>query len=345
MCIVPVCRKASSTNENVICKKSKLMPAVSVVIPSYNHGRYLDRRIESVLNQSFEDFEAIILDDASTDNSNVIIKKWVARDSRITYFPSDKNSGSTFIQWNRGVRMAKADLVWIAESDDTAAPDFLHTMVHVHNTTTGVALAFSQSNRMNDAGNITGTWKGFTDDLDREVFNQDFIMNGMEFIKRFLVHKNVIPNASGVVFKKSVYDEVHGADERLRTNSDWLTWLKMLLGREVAFVSAPLNNFRYHERSVIASLDSDQRKDYKEQYDLSMRKLFDVFCNNSEYRLPERIRKVNRKYQSFDYGKKGIDQFQKGHYGRGLINIVRASSSPNPTLGYFRKLIKTNKRD
>ena len=86
----------------------------------------------------------------------------------------------------------------------------------------------------------------------------------------------------------------------------------MLLKNKVAFVSTPLNNFRYHGKSVIASLDTEERTGYKEQYDLSMRKLFDAFCSNSGYRLPENIRRQNKTYQSFDYGKKGIDQFQRG---------------------------------
>ena len=191
------------------------MPAVSVIIPSYNHGRYLEHRIESVLQQSYEDFEIIILDDASTDNSKAIIEKWVERDRRIRFYPSDNNSGSTFVQWNKGVRLAKANLVWIAELDDVAAPGFLHRMVQAHNTNTDVALAFCQSNRMNDVGEISGTWKFFTDDLDSELFLRDFVMNGIEFIERFLVHRNVIPNASAVVFKKNVYDEVQGGEERL----------------------------------------------------------------------------------------------------------------------------------
>ena len=316
------------------------MPAVSVIIPNYNHALYLQQRIESVLSQTFTDFELIILDDASTDNSREIIEKFSREDSRISFCPSTKNSGSPFIQWNKGVRLAKANLVWIAESDDVASPEFLQTMVDAHQSNPRIALAFCQSNRMSDKGEITGSWKTFTDDFNGDLFRNDFVMKGIDFIKDFFIHKNVIPNASAVLFKKKVYDEVHGANERLKTNSDWLTWLKMLLKYDIAFISRPLNNFRYHSQSVIARLDNNESKNYKEQYDLTMRKEFEKYCTTSSVILPAGVIKENKKYQSFDYGNKGMYQFTKGESLKGLINLCRASLSPKPTLGYFRRLIK-----
>lgn len=319
------------------------MPAVSVIIPNYNHARYLQQRIESVLLQTFTDFELIILDDASTDNSKEIIEKFRVEDSRISFYPFTKNSGSPFIQWNKGVRLAKANLVWIAESDDIASPDFLQVMVDKHNNNSQISLAFCQSNRMSDKGEITGSWKTFTDDLNSDLFRNDFVMKGIDFINHFLIHKNVIPNASAVLFKKNIYDEVDGANERLKTNSDWLTWLKMLLKYDIAFIARPLNNFRYHSQSVIARLDNNESNNYKEQYDLTMRREFEKYCAASSVILPAGIIKENKKYQSFDYGNKGMYQFTKGESLKGLINVCRASLSPKPTLGYFRRLIKGEK--
>jgi glycosyltransferase involved in cell wall biosynthesis len=316
------------------------LPGVSVVIPNYNHARYLEQRIVSVLQQSYQDFEVIILDDASTDESRTIIDSFVGKDHRITFYPSLQNSGSTFIQWNKGVQLAKADLVWIAESDDVAEPDFLARMVTTHVCNAKVALVYCQSNRMNAAGKITGTWKTFTDDLDQELFGRDFMMKGIDFIEKFLIHKNVIPNASGAVFKKDVYLEVLGADERLKSNSDWLTWLKLLVKHDVAFLAQPLNNFRHHSESVIARFASGTGKNYKERYDLTLRKAFEAFCAASGQKVRPKILQQNKKYQSFDYGNKGLYEFNQGQYMSGLANIVRASISARPTLGYLKRLIK-----
>src|ERR1700722_8508136 len=94
-------------------KISKSMPKVSVIIPSYNHARFLRQRIDTVLQQTFQDFEVILLDDCSPDNSPEIISSYVG-DSRVRIEFNAINSGSTFKQWNKGVRMARGDYVWIA---------------------------------------------------------------------------------------------------------------------------------------------------------------------------------------------------------------------------------------
>jgi glycosyltransferase involved in cell wall biosynthesis len=103
-------------------------PKVSVIIPNYNHGRFLEKRIRSVLDQSFGDFEAIFLDDASTDDSREVFTKF-AGDRRIRAIWNKQNSGGTFRQWNKGFREAKGEYVRVAESDDYADERFLEVML------------------------------------------------------------------------------------------------------------------------------------------------------------------------------------------------------------------------
>ncbi|HVB58282.1 MAG TPA: glycosyltransferase family 2 protein, partial [Candidatus Acidoferrales bacterium] len=100
------------------------MPTVSVIVPNYNHARFLRKRIDSVLQQTFQDFELILLDDCSTDDSRSILSSY-AGDPRIRIEFNDANSGSTFKQWNKGVRLARGKYVWIAESDDYAGEKLL----------------------------------------------------------------------------------------------------------------------------------------------------------------------------------------------------------------------------
>src|ERR1700738_3854186 len=104
------------------------MPRVSVVIPNYNHARYLRQRVDSVLQQSYQDFEVILMDDCSTDDSRIVISEY-ANDPRIRISLNEKNSGSAFKQWNKGVGLARGEYVWIAESDDYADPHLLETLV------------------------------------------------------------------------------------------------------------------------------------------------------------------------------------------------------------------------
>lgn len=112
-------------------KKYKMEnPKVSVIIPNFNHEKYLDERIQSVLNQTYTDFEVIILDDVSKDNSKEVIEKYRSNPhvSNIVY--NTENSGSTFKQWAKGFNLAKGGLIWIAESDDSCSPKLLEKLVN-----------------------------------------------------------------------------------------------------------------------------------------------------------------------------------------------------------------------
>ena len=100
-------------------------PVVSVILPNYNHARYLPKRIESILNQGYAAIEVLIMDDCSGDNSREVIHEYAARDARIQTLFNEHNSGSTFKQWEKGLVWAKGKYVWIAESDDFAETTFL----------------------------------------------------------------------------------------------------------------------------------------------------------------------------------------------------------------------------
>src|SRR5579864_3114331 len=105
-------------------------PKVSVVVLNFNHARFLRKRIDSILGQTFQDFELILLDDRSTDDSRSILSKY-ADDARVRIEFNEVNSGSTFKQWNKGVRLAHGEYIWMAESDDYADDKLLDRLVAV----------------------------------------------------------------------------------------------------------------------------------------------------------------------------------------------------------------------
>lgn len=104
-------------------------PMVSVILPNYNHVVYLKERIESILNQTYQNFELILLDDCSADNSCDILNAYKEHPKVSALVLNEKNTGNTFLQWDRGIRLAKGKYVWIAESDDTADIHFLEATV------------------------------------------------------------------------------------------------------------------------------------------------------------------------------------------------------------------------
>ena len=122
-------------------------PKVSVIVPNFNHARFLRKRIDSVLRQTYQDFELILLDDCSTDESRSILSDY-AGDPRVRIDFNEKNSGSTFKQWNKGVRLARGEYVWIAESDDYAGERLLEKLVAILATEPTVTLAYCRSNRI-----------------------------------------------------------------------------------------------------------------------------------------------------------------------------------------------------
>lgn len=225
---------------------------VSIIVPSYNHAQFLEERIESILNQDFHNFEVILLDDLSPDNSAEILKKYQNHPKVSHCIINEKNSGSTFYQWNKGIDLAKGELIWIAESDDVADPQFLTKLVPKFDQNSNLVLAYSQSYRMNAQGEVTGTWKDCTDSSDSELFTRDFELSGLEYFEKFLKTGNTIPNASGVIFKKQTYLDVGGANPRLKFIGDWDIWAKIVTQGDIFFTHNCLNYFRYHDTSVIA---------------------------------------------------------------------------------------------
>lgn len=229
---------------------SEHKPLVSIIIPNYNHALYLQERIESVLNQTFQDFELIILDDCSTDNSKEIITLFESdpKISHIIY--NTRNSGSTFKQWNKGVNMAKGKYIWLAESDDSASPDLLATLVNGLESNTSCGIAYCQSNGYDENSNVLGDCLDWTNDLDKDLWRNDFVLEGKEMIQKYLLVKNVIPNASAVIFEKEFYIKSGRGPEEMRFCGDWLVWVRILKLTNIFYSAQQLNYFRFHTCST-----------------------------------------------------------------------------------------------
>jgi hypothetical protein len=227
------------------------MPTVSVIIPNYNHARFLRQRIESVLRQTYQDFEVILLDDCSTDESRLILSEY-ADDPRVRIEFNAVNSGSTFKQWNKGVRLARGEYVWIAESDDYADERLLERLVPLLDAEPSTVLAYCRSWRILADGQITGSCEV---DLDPQRWRADFWADGREECQNYLVRCNTMTNTSAVLFRREVYVRVGGADESMVICGDWKLWAAMALTGRIAYLGEPLNYFRVHDTTVRAKCE------------------------------------------------------------------------------------------
>lgn len=228
-------------------------PLVSVIIPNYNHARYLPQRIESVLSQTYRNFEVLILDDCSPDHSRAIIADYARRDPRIRTAFNTENSGSTFKQWNKGMALTTGQYVWIAESDDYAAPELLAKLVAQLEADDAIGLAYCDSWHVHEDRQTVERDPDYFGTLDPELWRHDFVLDGLAVVRKFMSYYNIIPNASAVVLRRAVVERVGPADGSFKLVGDWLYWASILAISRVAFVAEPLNYFRFHGSNVRSS--------------------------------------------------------------------------------------------
>lgn len=220
-------------------------PLVSVIIPNYCHSRFLDERIMSVLNQTYQNFELIILDDCSPDSgaSWAVIEKYRnnPKVSHIVY--NEVNSGSPFRQWNKGFDLAKGELIWIAESDDSCENTLLETLVTKIKLGPNIVLAFCASKIIDENGSAT-LKKCYA------PWNEDFSIVGTEFVKKYMMMYNAIYNASAVVFRKDALSDISNVYMEYKSAGDRLFWSLIVLCGDVAYSANELNKFRQHSQKV-----------------------------------------------------------------------------------------------
>lgn len=234
------------------------MTKVSVIVPNYNHECFLKQRLDSVFNQTYENFEVILLDDASTDGSQAILETYRNHPKVAHLVINTHNSGSPFKQWQKGIDLAKGEYIWIAESDDYCELNFLESLLKQMNKETGIC--YAQTIDVNKKGKALFHRIDYTKDFEPNIWEADFELQGLEFIEKYLLVKNVIPNASAVLFQRNLILQSIFSKELLKMKmcGDWFFWIKLCEKADIAFISQPLNYFRNH--SAISRKHNTEKK-------------------------------------------------------------------------------------
>lgn len=242
--------------------KKEKMPKVSVIIPNYNHSRYLDQRIQSVLNQTYQDFEVIILDDCSNDNSIEIISKYKDNPHVSHIVINQSNSGSTFKQWRKGLELAIAEIIWIAESDDWCELNFLDVIMRQWHEHPDCAIIQSASCYVNETGCVIKPNESFTGNIS--------VLSGKDAIQNHLICSNVyIPNASAVTFKKQYALMLDKDYMEFKASGDRLFWIYMLEKGGICKIDLPLNFFRQHELNKVSKTRELDGTQCRENYNIN----------------------------------------------------------------------------
>jgi len=217
------------------------MPKVSVIIPNFNHAPYLTQRIESILAQTYQDYEILFLDDCSTDDSKKIIDQYTnhPKVSHIIY--NKENSGSTFKQWKKGVELSSGKYIWIAESDDWCEPTLLEVLVEGIEKDHDCVISYCQSYCLNNDYKIRfqSSHPSLSEIVDGNIYIQDYLSVPVSIF-----------NASMALWKKDKFQFVPEELTSFRFCGDWYFWIQLCKHGKVHISGKLLNYFRKHDNDV-----------------------------------------------------------------------------------------------
>lgn len=146
---------------------------VSIIMPSWNTSKYIAESIESVINQSYENWELIIVDDCSTDNTDDVVLPYLD-DNRIKYFKNDKNSGAALTR-NRALREAKGEWIAFLDSDDLWIPEKLELQIDFMKSN-GYVLSYTEYEKIDEEDNLLNIYVSGPDVVNkRKIYNYDYI--------------------------------------------------------------------------------------------------------------------------------------------------------------------------
>jgi len=214
------------------------MPLVSVIMSSYNYERYISRAIESVLSQTFADFELLIIDDGSRDSSRDIIQRYSRQDSRIRYIFHGSNTGIAKV-YNEGIQASKGKFIAFIDSDDLWARDKLQKQIDILKDDENLVV-WSEGEIINKDDEPVGT-----------RFTQLHKATGKRktgYVFNELVKGNFV-FLSSAIFRKDNLDSIR-FNEDIRHLNDFVFFLDLSRRYDFCFIDEPLAKYRIHGGNI-----------------------------------------------------------------------------------------------
>jgi len=212
---------------------SAKIPKVSVCIPTYNRPEYLKQAIESVLAQTFNDYELIISDNASADTTTAVISSF--RDCRIIHIRKEKNVGLVD-NWNSCLAAAKGQYITIFHDDDHMLPNNLALKVEALDRNERAGMVHSNFHIMDENGSITKRNAHF-------IKSQDFIEPGTSFLRQSFLGYNPV-NPPSAVIRKECYDKLGGFSNKVHFTTDCEYWMRISIHYDIIYLAKPLIEYR-----------------------------------------------------------------------------------------------------
>jgi glycosyltransferase involved in cell wall biosynthesis len=216
-------------------------PRVSVVVTTYNRARVLPITLDSILSQSYEDFELIVSDDCSPDDTEEVCREYMRRDARVRYRRNPKNLRMPG-NLNAGIAEARGVYVANLHDGDVYRADLLEKWSGALDRHPNAAFVFNQY----ESGEIGGPTVIYSSDLEE-------CTSGREFLLRIFTAQFGSPVHGTVMARKACYDAVGPFDPAYSFNSDVEMWMRLALRYDVAYVAEPLIRITPREQTHLMS--------------------------------------------------------------------------------------------
>lgn len=249
------------------------MVQISLIVPCYEQGVYLGEALNSILNQEFEHWECIIVDDGSTDLTSTLAKKWVKKDSRFKYL-YQSNQGLSSAR-NLGIKNSTGKYIVALDADDKISPDYLLKLNHTLSNNPDLKIVYSKAEKF-------GIEEGPLDLPSFSLFD--------------LSNKNMI--YCSAMFQKKDWERVGGYDEKMIYGlEDWEFWISILKdGGKVKCLDFVGFYYRIKETSMLKEMDVEKRKKMLEYLSIKHADFF-VEQKGSFFELESQIEEVQNKFE------------------------------------------------
>ncbi len=220
---------------------------VSVIVASYNHSEYLKERMDSLINQTYQNLEILVIDDCSTDGSLEVLRGYESH-PKVKLIIREINGGWVNVS-NQGVDVSKGEFIIFANCDDTCEPQMLEKLVESIKKNPTAGIAYCRSKMIDQSGKLLGD-----DFLIREEAFRNFcktnILVPKNIFSKFLLNSCVIPNLSAALFRKNCYIYSGGMTGLYKVCADWDLFFRVTQYYDIAYIAEPLNSFRQHKTTI-----------------------------------------------------------------------------------------------
>jgi glycosyltransferase involved in cell wall biosynthesis len=291
---------------------------ISIVLPVYNGALYIGRTLQSLVSQTKLPMEIIVIDDASTDETQRIVREYQLLFPKIHLYSFEDNKGVSYAR-NYGVAQAAGDWCLFWDSDDLANRFLIEKYLNViTNKLDTVDMIFCSTQQIDGDGNVISEPTSFNEILPEEYLGYLFV-------------RNPIVSASGVAIKISVFKDLGGFDNSIRYSEDWDLWLRVASKYNIQYLNHTLAQIRRHSSNAssrVSKMESGE-KEILRRYNLKDIEEA-IFC-----------RKLSEHRNAVDFASVAfrLDNWEKG------MQVLNNIDENSDSLCFFKGLYYIKNRD